>query len=158
MFSNRFLIETALFLIFAVPISFSDIKSFRIPLVYTFTGIVFFLAFRIFFVPGAIVPKIEEIAASVASSVIVLFATRIFSGGGLGKGDIVFGAFASLYCVWWKNLAGLFFAALLGILLFLFLSAFDKIRKNKKILHPLFAFPFVPFISAGAILSRIFFG
>ena len=158
MFSDRFLIETGLFLIFSVPISFSDIKSFRIPLFYTFAGIVFFLAFRIFLVPGPLVPKIEDIAASLVSSLAVLFLTRIFSSGGLGKGDIIFGAFASLYCVWWKNLAGLLFAALLGILAYLFLSAVDKIRKSKNILHPLFAFPFVPFISAGAILARIFFG
>lgn len=154
----NFLIETAIFLIFAVPLSVADVRTFRIPLAPLFAGIAAFLALRLFFPPGNYVYKIEILASSVISSFIVLAATRVLSGGGLGKGDIFFGIFASLYCSWWKNLAGLLFAALLGILAFLFLSVLDKARKDKRILHPFFAVPFVPFISAGAVLSRLFFG
>lgn len=158
MISSRLLIETAFFLIFAVPLSIMDIRTFRNPLAMTFGGIIVFLVLRLFFPAGDYLLKIKMIAASSISSFVILAAVRIFSAGGLGKHNIIFGIFTSLYCPWWKNLAGLLFAALLGILVFLFLSFIDKLRKNQKILRPLFAFPFVSFICAGAVLSRIFFG
>lgn len=158
MFSKIFLIETFLFLIFAVPLSIMDVKKFRISLFCTFLGIAAFFAFRIFYFPaGDFFFQLRSCAVSVFSAALVLFLTRIFSGGGLGFGDIIFGIFSAVYCVvWWKNLAGLLFSALLGVLFYLFLAVFYKIRKNE-FLHPVFAIPFVPFISAGAVLSRIFF-
>jgi len=125
-----------------------------------------FFAFRIFYFSSidsfedffaSFFYQMKICAVSVFSAALVLFLTRIFSGGGLGIGDIIFGMFSALYSiVWWKNLAALFFAALLGVLFYLFLAVFYKIRKSE-ILHPVFAIPFVPFISAGAILARIFF-
>lgn len=159
MFLKIFLIETFLFLIFAVPLSIMDVKKLRISLFYTFLGIAAFFAFRFFyFSAGNFFFQLKFCAVSVISAALVLFLTRVFSGGGLGIGDIIFGIFSAVYCVvWWKNLAGLLFAALLGVLFYLFLAVFFKIRKNE-FLHPVFAIPFVPFISAGAILSRIFFG
>lgn len=159
MFSKIFLIETFLFLIFAVPLSVMDVKKLRISLFYTFLGIAAFFAFRIFyFSAGNFFFQLKFCAVSVISAALVLFFTRVFSGGGLGVGDIIFGIFSAVYCVaWWKNLAGLLFAALLGVLFYLFLAVVSKIRKNE-FLHPVFAIPFVPFISAGAVLARIFFG
>lgn len=158
MFSQNFLIETALFLVFAIPLSLMDMRRFRISLALVFVGTAVFLAYRLFMPLEGFSRRLEIIISSALSSLLVLGATRVFSAGGLGKGDIVFGIFTSLYCTFWKNLAGLLFAALIGILIFLFLAVLDKKRKNKKILHPLFAFPFVPFIAIGAILARIFFG
>ena len=159
MFSKIFLIETFLFLIFAVPLSIMDVKKLRISLFYTFLGIAVFFACRFFyFSSGNFFSQLKFCAVSVISVALVLFLTRVFSSGGLGFGNIIFGIFSAVYCVvWWKNLAGLFFAALLGILTYLFLAVFSKIRRNE-FLHPVFAIPFVPFISAGAILARIFFG
>lgn len=156
-FSVQFLIETAAFLVFALPLSIMDIRKFRISLVFTFVGTAVFLAYRLFFPSLDFSHRLEVIISSVLSSLIILGATRVFSAGGLGKGDIIFGIFTSLYCPFWKNLAGLLFAALIGLLIFLSLAVVDKIRKNSKILHPLFAFPFVPFITAGAVLARIMF-
>lgn len=156
---KEILIETLLFLIFSVPLSIMDMRKFRISIFYTFLGIAAFFVFRFFVLPHVIFfSKVKLCLVSVFSAAIVLFFTRMFSGGGLGAGDIIFGIFSAVYCVvWWKNLAGLFFAALLGVLHYLSLAAFYKIRKDK-ILRPVFAIPFVPFISAGAILARVFFG
>lgn len=157
MFSVNFLIETAVFLIFAVPLSVMDIKSYRISLLYDFLGTAVFLCIRLFLPQASFSRRLEIIISSVLSSLIVLGLTRVFSAGGLGKGDIIFGLFASLYCTFWKNLAGLVFAALLGVLTYLFFAVLDKIKKNKRILRPVFAIPFVPYISAGAVLARIMF-
>lgn len=159
MFSKIFLIETFLFLIFAVPLSIMDVKKLRISLFYTFLGIAAFFAFRIFYFSAEnFFFQLKFCAVSVISAALVLFLTRVFSGGGLGIGDIIFGIFSAVYCVvWWKNLAGLLFAALLGVLFYLFLAVLSKIRKTE-FLHPVFAIPFVPFISAGTILARIIFG
>lgn len=156
-FSVQFLTETALFLIFAFPLCVMDIRKFRISLWFTLAGTAVFLIYRLFFPSLDFPHRLEAVISSVLSSLLVLVATRVFSAGGLGKGDIIFGIFTSLYCPFWKNLAGLLFAALIGLLIFLSLAVVDKIRKNSKILHPVFAFPFVPFITAGAILARIFF-
>lgn len=163
MFSKIFLIETFIFLIFAIPLSIMDVKKLRISLFYTFLGMAAFFVFRIFYFSSidsfaSFFYQMKICAVSVFSAALALFLTRIFSGGGLGIGDIIFGMFSALYSiVWWKNLAALFFVALLGVIFYLLLAVFYKIRKSE-ILHPVFAIPFVPFISAGAILARIFFG
>lgn len=95
---------------------------------------------------------------SSATSALVFFIARVLSGNGLGKGDIIYGILTSLYALFFVNLVGIAFAALLGILYYLFLAVLDRFRKSEKVLRPIFAIPFVPFISAGAVLARIFFG
>ena len=164
-FSVHFLIETALYLIFAVPLSVMDVRRFRISLIYTFTGCAAFLAFRLSgnfsssdgFQIWKAVKMLELCGASLLSSVVILYAARIFSGNGLGKGDIIFGAFTSFYCLFWTNIAGIVFSAVSGLLFYLLLAVFKR-KDDEKILRPVFAVPFVPFITFGAVLARIFFG
>lgn len=164
MFENKFLAETALFLLFAVPLSVMDIRKFRISLVLTFSGIAAFAAYRLL-LAGFLFPEsgfafkkeLLHLILSLATSFLAFFMARVFSGNGLGKGDVIFGILTAEYCLFWVNLAGIFLSAVLGILFYLGLAVRDRFMKKNWISRPVFAIPFIPFITAGALLARILF-
>lgn len=162
-----FIAETALYLLFALPSSFYDIRKLRIPLAYVFVGIIAFVIFKIIkfhhfydFSPafkGSLINALIALLSSIALYMLV----RVFSAGGLGFGDVIFGAYTALYCGFYRNLFATAFAALLGILFYLFMSIVEKYKKKhlesknrpQLVYHGIFVIPFVPFITAGALLS-----
>ena len=157
MLEQRFLLETSLFLLIAVPSSIFDIKKFRIPLFYVLFGAAVFIALEIFVALSGnfnsfAMCKNKTIA--VLSSFLIFFTARIFSGDGLGKGDIVFGCFSALYSGFYENLIAVAFSALSGILFYLVQKVAQNHRADKSVLCPVFAIPFVPFITFGTLLAK----
>jgi prepilin signal peptidase PulO-like enzyme (type II secretory pathway) len=55
------------------------------------------------------------------------------------------------------NLIATVFAALLGVLHYLAMALIQRHKKKQVIHRPIFAIPFVPFITAGSLLSVILF-
>ncbi|MBR0032839.1 MAG: prepilin peptidase [Treponema sp.] len=155
--TTKFLLRTFFFLLIAIPASISDIRKFRIPVVYVVAGIVVFvfadIAEFILLETKTCSFFYNHIAAAL-SSLLVYFAARVFSGNGLGKGDILFGLFSALYTGFYANMAATVFAALVGILFYLFLKVVQNKFHEENILRPIFVIPFVPFITAGALLSQ----
>lgn len=158
--TTTLLFKTVIFLLIAIPSSIIDIRRFRIPLMYVCGGIAIFVFADVaqFLRGGASSPScfFNEIEA-VVSSFLVFLAARVFSGGGLGKGDIVFGVFAALYTGFYSNMVATVFAALIGILFYLLLKIVENHSAQDNVFHPIFAIPFVPFITAGALLSKFLF-
>lgn len=157
-------IETALFLLFALPSSFLDIRKLKIPVIYVIVGVIVFFLYRIFsfyFYFGNIKVNLLNTFIAIFSSTILLFITRIFSAGGLGKGDILFGILTALYCNFYVNLIALSFSAISGILFYLLLAViekrFNEKNPNKRIYRPVFAIPFVPFMTFGSLLAKFLF-
>ncbi len=158
------IIETVLYLLFALPASFVDVRKFRIPFYYILGGIFVFLALNIVralqtfsFAEKLFWENIVYILLSMISSALLFGLARLLSAGGLGKGDILFAVFTSLYCRFYENLIAAVFAALSGILFYLFLRIYQKKLKRRNVAYPVFAIPFVPFISFGALLDKFLF-
>lgn len=135
------------FLLFALPSSFFDIKKFRLPLIFVCIGIVVLFFLRIFCLHFSVINTF----LAVFSSVLILFLTRILSANGLGIGDIFFGTFTAIFCGFYENLISLTVSALVGVLFYLIAFLLKKIKKQK---ITIFAIPFVPFLTIGALLSR----
>lgn len=171
MLAIEFIIETALFLLFAVPAILLDVRKFRIPFTYVCFGIFVFFMFRTFvviaddftsqlirirsFSDAQFLKNIGFIFLGMASSFLLFFSARIFTDGGLGKGDILFAVLTSLYCQFFLNLIAAGCAACCGMVYYLGLAAVSKFKKNEFIIKPVFAIPFVPFIAFGAVLTKI---
>ena len=161
---NTLIIETVLYLLFALPASFIDARKFRIPFYYILGGTILFFAL-IIFRTVKIVPLTEKlfwenvmyIFLSMISSVLLFGFARLLSSGGLGKGDILFAVFTALYCRFYENLIAAVFAALSGILFYLVLRICQKKLKRQNVAYPVFAIPFVPFITFGALLDKFLF-
>lgn len=158
--SERDFVTTCIFIVISLPSSIMDIKKFRIPVFYVLFGILLFFSLTMFYFFNEETKSFSYFYSPVAalvSSFLVYFGARIFSGGGLGKGDIIFGLFTALYCGFYTNLIATVFAALIGILFYLAQKVIQNHRKEDCILRPIFAIPFVPFISVGAILAKFIF-
>jgi len=168
-FKMLFLMETIFYFIFAIPSSIIDVKKFRIPLIYVCLGIFTFIIFRIvefyylYSFSNFFKSRVINLLIAIVSSAALYFIVRLFSAEGLGIGDIIFGVYTALYCGFYLNLIAAAFAALSGILFYLFLSIFQSIRKKRlqkqdkvNYIHKrIFVIPFVPFITFGAFLSKI---
>ena len=155
--NKDFLILSAIYLIFAVPLSLMDSKRFRISLPLLVFGTVAILLFRLGFSAGSNIAIAKNLLIASLSSFLIYFCTRVLSGEGLGWGDVFFGTFSSIYTGFYMNIIATVFAALLGMLYYLFLTMIQKFKKKKFVHRPIFAIPFVPFITAGSVFSVILF-
>lgn len=154
---KNMLILLAIYLAFAIPLSIMDKRKFRISLPVLILGSVCLIVSRFLFPTMATVPLIKSLIYACLSSFLIYFGTRVLSGEGLGWGDVFFGVFSSIFSLFYMNIIATVFASLLGVLYYLFLALLDKFKKNKHITRPIFAIPFVPFITAGTVLSFVLF-
>lgn len=154
---KNLLILSLVYLVFALPLSLMDSRKFRISLPFLAFGAAAILFCRFFVLSQPLLPCLKNLAVATASAFLIYFCTRVLTDGGLGTGDVFFGMFSALYTGFYMNISSTVFAALLGVLYYLFLSAVQKIKKKQHIHRPLFAIPFVPFITAGSLLSMLLF-
>jgi prepilin signal peptidase PulO-like enzyme (type II secretory pathway) len=130
-----------IFLVFALPASAIDIRSYRIPDMLVFPC---FAAVFIFLLNSRIDILPNRVAAALLSG-LFFFIIRHFAGG-LGLGDVKFAMLIGLCCgLPWSCVAFLA-AALTGIALILIS------RRGKQESNPL---PFAPFLTAGVIIAFI---
>lgn len=154
--------ETAVYLAFAVPSCVSDIRSFRISLPLIFLGALLLFSLRIFgfallfgLSPDFFLSAGSLVLAALTSALLFLLVRKMCAGG-MGLGDVFFAAFTAVYCGFHGNLVAAALSALSGLLFFLLASLFGKknrFGRRRRVL----AVPFVPFITFGALLSRLFF-
>lgn len=154
--SRNLLILSAVYLIFALPLSVIDGRRFRVPVLPVIIGGVALIACR-FMLSKAFFPSLEMILLALVSSTLLFFCVKIFTGDWLSADDIVFGAVTAVYCGFYDNLVAAAFAVLIGVLFYLGLSVVQKFRKNPVVLRPLFAIPVIPFVTGGAILTKLLF-
>nr|MBP3280986.1 hypothetical protein [Treponema sp.] len=166
-FSTFLLIETVIYLFFALPSCYSDVRKLLIPLKFVLVGFAVLLGAKVFLIhhfsgsPSFFNRALLNLLIAVATSALLYFCVRVFSAGGLGIGDIFFGVYTAVYCGFYRNLVAAAFAALSGILFYLLAAVVKKVRKRileKKnqveYVHTgIFVIPFVPFITFGALLS-----
>lgn len=139
--------DLVVFLLFALPSAFFDMKKFRVPLIFVCIGIIVLFSLKVFYLDFSVI----NIFLAILSSILILSLTRILSANGLGIGDIFFGAFTSIFCGFYENIISLAISAFTGVLFYLIEFLFRKMRKQK---ITVFAIPFVPFLTIGALLSR----
>ncbi|WP_294428722.1 prepilin peptidase [uncultured Treponema sp.] len=154
---RNFLILNAAYLVFALPLSYMDSRKFRISLPLLLAASVAMICVRFFVLPSQPIPLAKNLFFALASSFLLYFCTRVLTAQGLGFGDIYFGLFSALYTGFYMNLIATVFAALLGVLYYLLLAVVQKIKKSSFVHRPIFAIPFVPFITAGSVLSMLLF-
>ena len=159
---QTFLLITTLYLIFALPAALYDSRTFRVPLWYIGIGVAVIVAFYIFH-PYPFSPSFKvfglgnPLVAAISAAVLYLLA-RFLTGGALGWGDVIFGTYTALYTGFPLVFFAIAFAALSGLLFYLGLAVADSRRKKSQfVFHPIFAIPYVPFITFGAILSQVLF-
>lgn len=155
--NKNLLILSAVYLVFAIPMSFMDARKFRISLISLAFGTICILGTKFGLFSGAFIPLLKNMALALATSFLIYFSTRVLTAGGLGFGDVFFGMFSALYTGFYMNIIATVFAALLGVLYYLFLAAVQKFKKKQTVHRPIFAIPFVPFITAGSVLSMLLF-
>lgn len=130
------LIRLCLFSLFSLPVVIYDIKTMKIPVLFSYAGLVFLCAY-LFFTDESIF----KILLSIIFPLVVFMIVKIICPGGIGNGDIHYSFFCGI------------FGGIVGINIGLFLAAFFAAiymmtTKSKKI-------PFCPFMFFGLILSRI---
>ena len=155
--NKSLLILSLAYLVFALPLSFMDSRKFRISLPFLAFGALAIIFCRFFVLSQSFLPYFKNLAVALASAFLIYFCTRVLTAGGLGFGDVFFGMFSALYTGFYMNIIATVFAALLGVLYYLFLAVVQNIKKKQHIHRPLFAIPFVPFITAGSLLSMLLF-
>lgn len=156
-----FWLKTAVFLLFAVPAAMYDWRHFRVPLWYVALGMAALLSLYVFhpFVAGAITVRVlKNPLLAVASSLVIYMFARFLTGGALGWGDVFFSVLPALFTGFPLVFFSIAFAALSGILFYLALSVRDSWRKKQPfIFRPVFAIPYVPFTTFGAVLAVALF-
>ena len=148
-------------MVFALPAAIYDWRTFRVPLWYVALGIAAMLLLYVFhpFVPGAVTFATVKnpLLAAVTSLVIYVFA-RLLTGGALGWGDVIFSVLPALFTGLPLVFFAIAFSALSGILFYLALAVRDAHRKKQPfVFRPIFAIPYVPFITFGALLAEVLF-
>lgn len=170
-FADFLLIETVIYLFFALPACYSDVRKLLIPLRFVLLGFVVLTAAKLYLLhrysanPRFFQHSMLNLLIAAATSALLYFCVRVFSAGGLGVGDIFFGVYTAVYCGFYKNLVAAAFAALSGILFYLAAAVTKKIRKRileksgqTEFVHRgIFVIPFVPFITFGAVLAVFLF-
>jgi len=140
-----------IFLAFSIPAAVCDAIRYRFPVILPVLGFFTILGFLIYSQKELIWPL-----AGAAAVCLILFLARLFTSGSLGKGDIIFGAFMGISLgMPWAVLA-LLLSAVLGIFYYVFI----RISKSKKahetaVYHPVFAIPYVPFLTAGTLIVQL---
>lgn len=155
--SRAFLVLSGAYLLFAIPLSVMDSRKFRISFPLLLFGTLMLLFCQFFMNLGAIFPLVKNLLFATVSAFLIYFATRVLSGEGLGFGDVFFGMYSALYTGFYMNIIAAVFAALLGVLYYLFLAVIQGKKKKQFVHKPIFAIPFVPFITAGSVLTTLLF-
>jgi prepilin signal peptidase PulO-like enzyme (type II secretory pathway) len=133
-----------IFLLFALPVSWIDIRSYRIPDILVFPCFMLILGFYFFTNPGTLP---NHLGAALMSA-LFFFLIRIITRG-IGLGDVKFAALIGLCCgLPWACIAFLA-AAVLGIMGILIRNHVgqDVLRR---------VVPFAPFLSAGTVAAYFF--
>jgi prepilin signal peptidase PulO-like enzyme (type II secretory pathway) len=129
------------FLVFAIPVSWIDIRTYRIPDMLIFSGS---LVIFIFLLIAETISIPNRLSAAVLSGLFFFIVRKIT--GGLGLGDVKFAFLIGLCCGLPWVCAAFLCAALLGILGLLAVG-----HTGKNTFHR--AIPFAPFLTAGVIVS-----
>lgn len=159
---QTFLLLSGLYLLFALPASIYDSRTFRVPLWYIGIGAISLIVFYVFHpYPFSSSFKVfglgNPMVAAISAGLLYFFA-RLLTGGALGWGDVIFGTFTALYTGFPLVFFATAFAALSGLLFYLALAVRDSWSKKQPfIFRPIFAIPYIPFITFGAILSQVLF-
>jgi leader peptidase (prepilin peptidase)/N-methyltransferase len=138
------ILRLPLFLLFAVPISFFDIREFRIPDALSLGGMALFLLLRLL-LPGGD-PLIA--AAECATGFAAFWLVHRFTKGRMGLGDAKYSALIAVAVGLQGWFLALFVASVAGILFFLAFMGLRKADRGTRI-------PFAPFLSLGAALSML---
>jgi Flp pilus assembly protein protease CpaA len=137
-------LRLALFLCFAAPATAVDLRSARIPDAASLGGLACLALLDALLEPSSLAG--DCLAAAFAFG--LLYALRRATGG-LGFGDLKYGAFVAFYAGLPGCFAALAAAALVALL---FLAAVSAFRRQRAAL----AVPFAPFLTAGALAASAF--
>jgi prepilin signal peptidase PulO-like enzyme (type II secretory pathway) len=140
-------IEFVLFLLFAIPITFFDIKELRIPDVLTFGGILLFIALKLILKQESIGVLCLECAVGFGAFWLI----RRMTQGRMGLGDAKYSALIAVSAGMYAWLASIFIAAVIGLLAAALLILIAKKDPKSRI-------PFAPFLTLGACLAMAFKG
>lgn len=159
---HAFLLATALYLLFALPVAIHDIRTFRVPLWYVGIGVIALITFYVFHpYPFSSSFKLFGLGnpfVAAASAVVLYVLARLLTGGALGWGDVIFGAYTAMYTGFPLVFFAMAFSALSGLLFYLALAVRDSHQKKQRfVFRPIFAIPYVPFITFGAVLAQVLF-
>ena len=155
--NKNYIVLLIAYLLFAIPLSVMDSRKFRISLPLLLVGTVALALSHIMFPVMPLMIWLKNLAIALVSSFLVYFCTRILTADGLGFGDAFFGMYSAICTGFYLSIVATIFAALLGVLYYLLLALVSKIKKGQTVHRPIFAIPFVPFITAGSLLSFFLF-
>jgi prepilin signal peptidase PulO-like enzyme (type II secretory pathway) len=134
-------LRAVLFLLCAAPITLVDLRSARIPDVYSLGGLVFLALFDALFEPGAL--PWDCLSAVLVSG--LFLGVRSFVGG-LGLGDVKYAALVAFYAGLPWCFAAMAAAAMAALLFLATAVAFRGGRRSMML-------PFAPFLTLGALVA-----
>ena len=155
--STNLLVLSAVYLVFALPLSVFDSRKFRIPFIVPSSGLVAMIVLRFVLFQASLASTANMLALALGSSALIFAGVKILSAGAVGFDDVVFGLFTAAYTGFYDNIVAVVFAALCGVLYYLIQAVVQKWKKHRIIFRPIFAIPLVPFVTAGAILEKLLF-
>ena len=155
--NKNYIVLLIAYLIFAIPLSVMDSRKFRISLPFLLAGSIVLVLSHVMFPVMPLAFWLKNLLVSLVTSFLVYFSTRILTGDGLGFGDVFFGMYSAVFTGFYMNMVATVFAALLGVLYYLLLALVSRIKKGQIVHRPIFAIPFVPFITAGHLLAFLLF-
>lgn len=127
-----------LFLIVSVLISIYDIKTFHIPLIFLYIGLVITLLLTILFS----INELTDRLIGMGGMFLLFLLMRIITKNGMGFGDIQY----ALYCGYMVGCPGFIYSSLLSSILgILFYFVFLRNRKKR--------IPFTPFMMVGTVTA-----
>lgn len=140
------IITIIIFCIASLLISIVDIKTFHIPLLFNYLGIIICTIL--------LFPQGKEIFINHILGAVILFLlfllVSILSHKGIGLGDIQY----SIFCGLISGIPGLFFSALFasftGLIAFFLIFLSRKIRKTNAVCRKI---PFTPFMFTGTLIT-----
>lgn len=145
------LIILFIFIVFSIPSAICDAIKLRFPVILPILGFFSVLGFDIFSQTNLIWPLISAAVIS-----LILFLARLFTSGSLGKGDIIFGSFMGICCSLPESLYALLLSSVLGIIYYIFIRTLNKKKAQQTAVYrPIFAIPYVPFLTAGTIITLL---
>ena len=135
------------FLLFAIPITFFDLLSFRIPNILTFTGIAVFFTINMLLNKESFGLLCMEVFIGFGLFWLIFYFTK----GKMGLGDAKYSALIAVAAGLYSWLASIFIASIIALITALFLIVILKKDRKTKI-------PFAPFLTVGASVAILFKG
>ena len=140
-------IEFALFLLVALPVTFFDIREYRIPDLLTFSGVAAFVVIKLLWNEQSV----GTLALDLAVGFGVFWLIWWMSSGQMGLGDAKFSAFIAVAGGLTTWFGALFVASTTGLATAAVLKLLCKSDRPARI-------PFAPFLTLGAAVSLQFQG